>query len=74
MTAMEIKDECEKCYSQIKRAEKRLEKLRAGCKHEETFIGDYMWAPGHINFNVLICKYCNTPLYNNTDWAPQESK
>ena len=53
----EIKNECEKMYAQIKSAEERLKELRAVCKHEKTFEGNYSWRVGNIQL-ADICEYC----------------
>lgn len=53
----EIKIECEKMYVQIKSAEDQLKELRAICKHEKTFEGNYSWRIGAIQ-RADICEYC----------------
>jgi ribosomal protein S27E len=71
MKPEEIKAEKERCYKQIKEAENRLAEIRKICKHENTFVGDYQWAVGHI-CQAVICEYCGevigTPAGN---WATQ---
>jgi hypothetical protein len=57
MTKEEIKKECEKMYAQIKYSEDRLRALRAECKHEKTFKGNYSWRVGSIQL-ADICEYC----------------
>lgn len=53
----EIKNECEQMYEQIKSAEDRLKELRAECKHEKPFEGNYSWRIGSIQ-PAIICYYC----------------
>ena len=57
MIKEEIKKECEKMYAQIKCSEDRLRALRAECKHEKTFEGNYSWRVGSIRL-ADICEYC----------------
>lgn len=57
MTPEEIKEECELQYNQIKNAEARLKELRAICKHENTFEGNYSWRVGSI-MPATICSDC----------------
>jgi len=57
MSNEEIKAEKEKMFAQIKSAEKRLEEIRAICKHEKTIVCDYSWRVGNINRSE-ICEFC----------------
>ena len=54
-----IKKECEQMYAQIKSAEDRLKELRADCKHEKTFEGNYSYRVGNIQL-ADICEYCGS--------------
>lgn len=57
MTPEEIKQECEKMYSQIKNAEEKLKEIRGICKHETTYEGNYSWRIGSISV-AEICSDC----------------
>lgn len=57
MENIEIKNECERAYAQIKSANERLKELRTICTHEETFEGSYQWRIGSI-VPATICSYC----------------
>lgn len=61
MTNEEIKKECDIAYGCIKIAEDRLRELRAKCKHEESFEGNYSSRPGSISV-CNICSFCGTPV------------
>ena len=52
----------EDCYRRIKEANDELDKIRLECKHPETERCNYMWAPGHIDENALICSICGERL------------
>jgi hypothetical protein len=56
-----IKNRVEELYEVIQKANEELEGLRDHCKHEESFNGDYMWAPGHIH-PAKICSICGKCL------------
>jgi len=58
MKKEDIKEECEKLYSDIRYAEQQLQILRDICEHEDTFIGTYSWREGSYQ-QGKICKYCN---------------
>jgi hypothetical protein len=58
MKSDEIKQECEKMYAQIEQAEKRLKEVRAICKHENTFEGNYSYRVGAISL-AEICSDCH---------------
>ena len=53
----EIKIECEKMYAQIKQSEERLKELRAICKHENKFQGNYSCRIGAMVL-AEICSDC----------------
>lgn len=57
MTNEEIKLEREKKEAEIVSAEKRIEELRAICKHEKTVEGCYSWRVGNIQL-AEMCEYC----------------
>jgi hypothetical protein len=61
MSNEEIKKECDIAYGCIKIAEDRLKELRAICKHEKTFEGNYSYRVGSIHV-CNICSYCGTPV------------
>lgn len=44
--------------------EKDLKWLQDNCKHVETEILDYAWAPGHFSGLVCSCKNCEKILDN----------
>ncbi len=65
MTNEEIKTECELMYERIRNSQERLKELRAICKHEKTFTGDYSWRPGSIA-PAIICSTCGELIrYDN---------
>lgn len=47
----------EELYRTIRQAKEEIEAIRSGCKHEGTHMGNYEWAPGHINLEQ-ICNEC----------------
>ncbi len=47
----------EELYKVIADAQVEIEQIRSRCKHEGTHMGNYMWAPGHMNLE-LICNEC----------------
>jgi len=53
----EIKQEKERCFEQIKKAQERLEEIRKVCKHEKTYEGNYSWRIGCMQL-ADICEYC----------------
>ena len=57
MTNEQIKHECEIQYANIKAAELRLVELRAMCKHENIFHGNWSWRIGSIQ-PAIICSDC----------------
>lgn len=57
MTNEEIRLEKEKMFAQIKSADERLNELRAICKHEKTFEGNYSYRIGVVQI-ADICEYC----------------
>ena len=59
MQQIEIKQECEKMYAQIKQAEERLKEMREICKHPNTFEGNYSWRIGVIQ-KAKICSDCGS--------------
>jgi len=59
MTNEEIKTECELMYAQLRQAENRLEEIRAICKHENTFEGNWSWRVGSI-MPAIICSDCGS--------------
>lgn len=61
MSQAEIKQECEKMYSQIKSAEERLKEVRAICKHTDTFEGNYSYRIGVIQL-AEICSDCGSVI------------
>lgn len=69
MEKNEIKLACEEAYKQIRDAEQRLKELRAICKHEETFEGNWSWRPGVIE-PAIICSDCGSLIkYLNQNWV-----
>lgn len=64
MSSEEIKSECEFQYAQIKNAEERLKELRAICKHENTFGGNWSWRIGSIE-PATICSDCGSLIKLN---------
>ena len=64
MDNLNIREECESIYAQIKTAENRLKELRGICKHEDTFIGNYSYRLGVID-KVRICEYCGSVMPSN---------
>ena len=61
MTPQEIKKDCEQQYKNIRKAEDRLKKLRAVCKHENTFEGNYSYRPG-ASIPSIICSDCGSVI------------
>jgi hypothetical protein len=57
MSNEEIKADCDKQYGQIADARKRLEEIRAVCKHEQTFEGTYSYRIG-VLMPAIICYFC----------------
>lgn len=57
MSSEEIQQECEKAYAQIRESETQIKEVRAICKHEKTFEGNYSWRIGSIEV-AEICSYC----------------
>lgn len=53
----EIKLRTQEVYATIKGAEAELQRLRANCKHEKTFVGNYSWRIG-CSDSAEICEYC----------------
>lgn len=64
MNNTEIKSECDLMYKQIKDAQNRLTELRAICKHEQTFEGNYSYRIGVI-MPATICSYCGELIRYN---------
>ena len=48
-------------YAVLKSANEELEEIRKKCPHKKWKVGNYMWAPGHIN-NGAICNLCDKYL------------
>jgi len=59
MTSQKIKTECELMYSQLRQAENRLKEIRAICKHENTFEGNWSWRVGSST-PAIICGDCGS--------------
>lgn len=59
MTQEQIKDSCELQYIKISDAEYTLKELRAMCKHENTFEGNYSYRVGSIS-PAIICSDCGS--------------
>jgi len=59
MSSEEIKAECELMYKAIKYSEDKLKELRAICKHENTFKGNYSYRIGVIS-PAIICSDCGS--------------
>lgn len=59
-----IKTEIEVCYAAINQANDKLSYLRKECNHNETKRTNYMWAPGHIMHDALVCSICGELLIN----------
>jgi len=53
-----IKNKVHELYKQIEKANKDIEEIREGCKHEKTKLVNYMWAPGHISPDTKVCAIC----------------
>ncbi len=60
---VDLKKRKEELFKVIADANSKLEQLRKECKHEETYKGIWMWAPGHT-FNALICDICGECVKN----------
>jgi hypothetical protein len=67
-TKEEIKSAVDLRYNTIKICEDDLKLLREECKHEETERVNYMWAPGHIIPNTLVCSICGKVLYDHIQY------
>lgn len=59
----EIKLAKEQAYKEIKDAEEKLIHLRSNCKHEKTYLGEYMFRVGSIRM-VEMCDYCGELMIN----------
>lgn len=59
MTNEAIKEECTVLYETIKKAQERLEEIRALCKHENTFEGTWSWRVGCYD-SAIICSDCGS--------------
>ena len=59
MNNEEIKVECELMYAQLRQSENRLKEIRAICKHENTFEGDWSWRVGS-SILAIICSDCGS--------------
>lgn len=57
MEPEEIRENCAAAYKQIKDAETALQELRAICKHEVTYEGNWSWRIGNIQ-PAVICSDC----------------
>ena len=67
-----IRDRVRELCEIIEKATEELEATRDQCKHEETFTGDYMWAPGHIH-PAKICSICHRCLpFEESDFTEPE--
>ena len=51
----------EELYKIIQDAEDELKEIRNKCPHKNYKLGNYMWAPGHIN-EGYICEDCGEYL------------
>jgi hypothetical protein len=52
-----------KSFAQLqKEFNDKVQKLQDKCKHKETQWMAHMWAPGHIDGSVNVCKFCNKIL------------
>ena len=47
----------EELYKIIQEAQDELKEIRNNCPHKNYKLGNYMWAPGHIN-EGYICEDC----------------
>ena len=61
MTQEEIKLDCENQYEIIRNAEEQLKKLRAICKHENAFAGNYSYRVG-ATIPAIICSDCGSVI------------
>jgi len=68
MKSEEIKNECELMYEQIEKAKNRLEELRAICKHENTYKGNYSYRIGSIT-PAIICSDCGSLIKYVEDFS-----
>lgn len=59
MTQEQIRKDAERFYAIIKEAELGLKVLREGCKHPNTFEGDYQYRVG-ATFKANICSDCGS--------------
>ena len=41
-----------------KRHEAEIAKLQKLCKHKETKLMPFMWAPGHFSNDIEVCDFC----------------
>jgi len=55
---MNIKEECEWLYKQIKLTTRQLDEIRKNCPHTKTYIGDYEFRIGQV-IKGFICCDCN---------------
>ena len=62
-----IKTECELMYKQIEDAQNRLKEIRALCKHENTFKGDWSWRVGS-SMPATICDDCGSLVKFEQEW------
>lgn len=61
----DIKRRIDDCYHAIKITQEIIKGIReTECKHLEKEKADYMWAPGHISPNTLICSVCGEILFD----------
>lgn len=75
MTPEEIKKETEAQYAAIRLAEQRLSDLRAICRHENKYEGNWAWRPGS-HYRALICSDCGSCIQNldmNQVWTEERS-
>lgn len=54
----------DKLYKTIANAQKKLEAIRAKCKHKKTHIGLYSWRIGAMD-NAELCNACDAVISNN---------
>ena len=68
----EIREEVQKCYLAIKRAQAKLKILRDTCKHEETTECVYEYRVG-ATFPAVVCSDCGELILDTTQYQiPRE--
>lgn len=75
MNYLAIQSEVRSLQETIRNANNRLNELRALCKHENTFIGNYEFQRPTI-FQCTICADCCSPVDNSIEekWQVENGK